>query len=234
MAKQDFARKRRKGNSASRTPSRKPARQAAAPKATPKRSAPPAPPRKSWTLLVVTLAMLGGFGYLLYTLLQTPPEASTAPAPAPSTSVAPKPKPMPAPTPAPEPAPAPKPAPAPAPKPAPVAPEPKSKFEFYEMLPKTEVVAPKVDVYKSTPKDAKLAYSYLLQAGSFRDPADAERMRAKLILQGLPGVRTDRSEGSNGVWYRVRLGPFDNYASMSQARNKLGKLNIIPMQIRID
>ena len=59
-------------------------------------------------------------------------------------------------------------------------------------------------------------------------------MRAKLILQGFPGVRTDRSEGSNGVWYRVRLGPFDNKTTMNQARNKLGKLSIIPMQIRID
>lgn len=230
MAKQDFARKRRKGNSASRTPSRKPARQAAAPRQTVERSAPPPARRKSWVLLLITLAVLVGFGYLLYTLLQTPPDGAAAPAATAPRTVAPAPAPAPQPTPAPQPKPAPKPAPVQAPAEA----EPKSKFEFYEMLPKTEVVAPKVDVYKSTPKDAKLEYSYLLQAGSFRDPADAERMRAKLILQGLPGVRTDRSEGSNGVWYRVRLGPFDNHAAMNQARTKLGKLNIIPMQIRIN
>ncbi|MBV0934313.1 SPOR domain-containing protein [Marinobacterium weihaiense] len=207
MAKQDFARKRRSGTSASRTPSRKPARQAA-----PKRTAPP-PRRTPWKLLLVTLAVFGGLGYLVYTLLQTPPE------PAPAVV-----------TPASQPKPAPKPTPKPAPEPEPE----RSKFEFYEMLPKTEVVAPKVDVYKSTPKDAKMEHQYLLQAGSFRNDADAERMRAKLILQGLPGVRTDRSEGSNGIWYRVRLGPFDNRTEMNQARNKLGKLNIIPMAIRID
>ncbi len=210
MAKQDFARKRRNGSSASRKPARQPARQAAA-----RRSAPP-PRRLPWKLLLITLAVLGGLGYLVFTLLQTPPEQK----PAATTTVAPKP--------------APKPAPKAPPKPVP-QPEPeKSKFEFYEMLPKAEVVAPKVDVYKSTPKDAKMEYRYLLQTGSFRDPGDAERMRAKLILQGFPGVRTDRSDGSNGVWYRVRLGPFDNRTEMNQAHNKLGKLNIIPMPIRID
>ncbi|GAA0793732.1 SPOR domain-containing protein [Marinobacterium sediminicola] len=212
MAKQDFARKRRSGNSASPKPARQPARQAA-----PKRTAPP-PRRTPWGLMLFTLAVLGGLGYLVYTLLQTPPE--TAPASATTTTVAPKPASKPTPKPA-----------------VPSQPEPepeKSKFEFYEMLPKAEVVAPKVEAYKSTPKDAKMEHRYLLQAGSFRDPGDAERMRAKLILQGFPGVRTDRSEGSNGVWYRVRLGPFDNQTEINQAHNKLGKLNIIPMQIRID
>ncbi|MBA4503324.1 SPOR domain-containing protein [Marinobacterium marinum] len=216
MAKQDFARKRRNGSSASRKPARQPARQAA-----PKRAAPP-PRRTPWKLLLLTLIVLGGLGYLLFTLVQTPPEAET------DTTTTAQPESRPAPVAKPTPAPKPEPKPEPEPEPE------KSKFEFYEMLPKAEVVAPKVDVYKSTPKDAKLEYRYLLQAGSFRDPADAERMRAKLILQGFPGVRTDRSEGGNGIWYRVRLGPFDNYAAMSQARNKLGKLRIIPMQIRID
>jgi cell division protein FtsN len=79
-----------------------------------------------------------------------------------------------------------------------------------------------------------MEHRYLLQAGSFRDPADAERMRARLILEGLPGVRTDRSEGSNGIWYRVRVGPFDNRSAMNRASNKLSKLNIIPMEVRID
>ncbi len=212
MAKQDFARKRRSGSSASRKPARQPARQPA-----PRRAAPP-PRRTPWGLLLVTLVVLGGLGALVYTLLQTPPEttATTTAAEAPKPKVKPKPAPKPAPTPAPEPEPE------------------KSRFEFYEMLPKAEVVAPKVDTYKSTPKDAKMEHRYLLQAGSFRDPGDAERMRARLILQGFSGVRTDRSDGSNGVWYRVRLGPFDNKAEMNAAQNKLGKLSILPMAIRID
>lgn len=215
MAKQDYARKRRGGNSASRAQPRK---------AAPKKAAPPPPRRKPWGLILFTPLVLGGLGFLLYTLLQTPPQPSTATTPK-VEKVAPKPPPKPAA----------KPVAKAEPEPAPAAEEPKqSKFEFYEMLPKTEVVAPKVDVYKSTPKDAKMEHRYLLQAGSFRNKSDAESMRAKLILQGLPGVKVDQSSGSSGIWYRVRLGPFDNKTAMNKARNKLGKLSILPMQIRID
>jgi len=205
MAKQDYGQKRRSGRSASRKP------------AAPRRPPPPPPKRPPWGLILVTLAVLGGLVYLLFFLLNTPPDRAAPTAvpeagpvqPAPAQPVA---KPKPEPTPEPR----------------------ENRFEFYEKLPKAEIVAPKVDVYKSTPKDAVMEHRYMLQAGSFRDPADAERMRARLILEGMKGVRTDRSEGSNGIWYRVRIGPFDNRTAMNQASNRLGKLGIIPMEVRID
>lgn len=210
MAKQDYGQKRRNGSSASRKPARQPA---------PRRSPAPAPARRlPWGLALATLIVVAGLGYLLYFLLGTPP--ATTPVAQPAVKAI-------QPTPV-------KPAAKPAPAPAPVAKPAESRFEFYEKLPKAEIVAPKVDVYKSTPKDAKMEYRYVLQAGSFRDPADAERMRARLILEGLPGVSTDRSEGSNGTWYRVRIGPFDNRTAMNQASNRLGKLSIIPMEVRIN
>ncbi|MDY6890279.1 MAG: SPOR domain-containing protein [Pseudomonadota bacterium] len=206
MAKQDYGQKRRSGSSASRRPSRQPP---------PPRRTPPAP-RPPWRLALVTLVVVAALCYLLYVLLHTPAD-TRAPLAQPAGKGAP-------PTPSKPPA-----------KPAPAVVEPKqSRFDFYEKLPKSEIVAPKVEAYKSTPKDAPMEHRYLLQAGSFRDPADAERMRARLILEGLPGVRTDRSEGSNGIWYRVRVGPFDNRSAMNRASNKLSKLNIIPMEVRID
>ena len=210
MAKKDYGQKRRSGSSASRKPERQPAA---------RRSPPPPPPRRlPWGLTLMTLVVVAGLGYLLYLLLHTP-QGPTAPA-----AVEPAPKTV-------QPAPA---KPAVKAEPVPVVEPKESRFEFYEKLPKAEIVAPKVEAYKSTPKDAVMEHRYMLQAGSFRDPADAERMRARLILEGLPNVRTDRSEGSNGTWYRVRLGPFDNRTAMSQASNRLGKLSIIPMEVRID
>ncbi|MET4161794.1 MAG: SPOR domain-containing protein [Marinobacterium sp.] len=209
MAKQDYGQKRRSGSSASRKPARQPA---------PRRAPPPPPPRRlPLGLTLVTLAVVAGLAYLLYFLLNTPPDAA-APATEPATKAV---QPVPA-------------KPAVKSEPVPVVEPKESRFEFYEKLPKAEIVAPKVEAYKSTPKDAVMEHRYLLQAGSFRDPADAERMRARLILEGLPGVRTDRSEGSNGTWYRVRIGPFDNRTAMNQASNRLGKLSIIPMEVRID
>jgi cell division protein FtsN len=109
-----------------------------------------------------------------------------------------------------------------------------NKYEFYELLPKSEITPAAVAEYTSTPRDAKLDNQYMLQAGSFRNAADAERMRAQLLLSGLPNVHTDQSDGANGIWYRVRLGPFDNQAVMNKANNKLAKLNINAMAIRID
>jgi len=210
MAKQDYGQKRRSGRSASRKP------------AAPRRPPPPPPRRTPWGLILVTLAVMGGLVYLLFFLLNTPPDRAVPAAvpkaepvqPAPARPVA-KPKPQPA---EPEPTPEPR----------------ENRFEFYDKLPKAEIVAPKVEVYKSTPKSARMEHRYMLQAGSFRNQADADRMRARLILEGLKGVRTDRSEGSNGIWYRVRIGPFDNRTAMNQASNRLGKLGIIPMEVRID
>ena len=123
------------------------------------------------------------------------------------------------------------------PAPKPKAPDSQTaeeeRFEFYKMLPESEVKTDQVDAYQSTPKDAKLKYRYLLQAGSFRDPADAERMRAKLILLGLPNAHTSKVSGKNGTWYRVRVGPFDNRSLLNRAQDKLVRQRIQPMEIKL-
>ncbi|GGO78287.1 hypothetical protein GCM10011348_09850 [Marinobacterium nitratireducens] len=208
-SRKDFAQKKKGASGASRSRASAPAK--------PARSAPP-PRRAPRTLLLVTLVAVGGLGWGLYQLtgMQSPAATQSLTVPAP-----------PAPTPAPVVTAKPEPAPAPA-----EVPEAQRRFEFYEMLPRSEVEAPKVDAYKSTPRTAKLEHSYLLQAGSFRNPADAERMRAQLLLAGLPNVTTSRVVGSNGTWYRVRTGPFTNRQELNKAENKMVKLSIQPMQIR--
>ncbi|WP_415892700.1 SPOR domain-containing protein [Neptuniibacter sp. PT8_73] len=212
-SRKDYAKTKRGKASASRA---KPA---------PKRA--PAKQKKRFPtgLLALTLLLLGGLGYGLYNLTKVDPgEASTPLANS---------KPKPAQT-----AEKPKPAPSkPVKSQAPVvekstASTDKSRFEFYEMLKESEVEAPK-DVYKSTPKDAKTQHKYLLQAGSFKAKADAERMRAQLILLGLPNVHTNISTSKDGTqWYRVRVGPFDNRSRLSKAYDKLVQQNIQPLRIK--
>ena len=60
-----------------------------------------------------------------------------------------------------------------------------SNFDFYNLLPESQVQPQAVDAYKSTPKDPNKKTKTLLQAGSFRNLKDAERLRAKLILLNL-------------------------------------------------
>ncbi|MGB0466406.1 MAG: SPOR domain-containing protein [Pontibacterium sp.] len=109
------------------------------------------------------------------------------------------------------------------------------RFEFYQMLPKGEVTTSDPSAYKSTPRDAKSAQRYLLQAGSFRHATDAERLRAQLILTGLPNVHNQKTRNAAGeTWYRVRTGPFDNRITLKKARDKLVKLKIYPLKVKVD
>ena len=59
---------------------------------------------------------------------------------------------------------------------------------------------------------------YLLQVGSFRQQVDADRRRGELALLGLEGT-VEPSEGDNGRWYRVYLGPFESRSEMARAQS---------------
>lgn len=61
---------------------------------------------------------------------------------------------------------------------------------------------------------------YYLQAGAFREMADAENTRAKLALLGFEAAITDRTTDA-GVLHRVRIGPYPQAEAMNKARAKL-------------
>lgn len=61
---------------------------------------------------------------------------------------------------------------------------------------------------------------YFLQAGAFREVADAENVRAKLALLGFEAAISDRASDA-GVLHRVRIGPFNQVDAMNKARAKL-------------
>ena len=108
----------------------------------------------------------------------------------------------------------------------------KNGFDFYQLLPESEVEAPTVEAYKSTPKDPNKKTNTLLQAGSFRNKKDADSMRAKLILLNLPNVVVEKTTSSSGgVWYRLRVGPFDNRSMLNKAEDILAQNHIAPLRI---
>ena len=59
---------------------------------------------------------------------------------------------------------------------------------------------------------------YLLQAGSFRQRQDADRRRAELLLLGLE-PKIEGSNGDNGRWFRVYVGPFESRSQLAKARS---------------
>lgn len=61
---------------------------------------------------------------------------------------------------------------------------------------------------------------YYLQAGAFREQADAETIKAKLALQGYEANISERLS-DNGPLYRVRIGPFNQLDALNRVRGKL-------------
>ncbi|SNB57663.1 Sporulation related domain-containing protein [Marinobacter sp. es.042] len=109
--------------------------------------------------------------------------------------------------------------------------EDKPGFRFYEMLPESEVVPPKVEEY--TPGPTQTDFNYLLQSGSFRSKEDAERQRAQIAFQGLRASTQRIDLDSGSVWYRVNVGPFTSRSQMNSAIDKLVSLNIQPLVRKI-
>ncbi len=85
-------------------------------------------------------------------------------------------------------------------------------------MPESEIKAPKVEAYQSTPKDPTKNIVQRIQTGSFRNQQDAQSQRAQLILIGMNNVIIEKTSSSeNGIWYRVRIGPFQNRSQLNKA-----------------
>ncbi len=119
---------------------------------------------------------------------------------------------------------------------------PKPRFDFYTILPEMEVVVPDpieeadsrttatVAAEATEPvarhsKSTDSASGYMLQMGSFRNYADADRMKASLALVGIQAEIQKVSIRGGDIYYRVRSGPYDK-AQVNSLRAKLKEKNI--------
>ncbi|HEY8508083.1 MAG TPA: SPOR domain-containing protein [Steroidobacteraceae bacterium] len=109
------------------------------------------------------------------------------------------------------------------------------QFDFYEMLPKFEVVVPEKDrdVKRDLPQSRiERPGVYVLQAGSYRNLPDAERVRAQLALQGI-NAKVQRVAVDNDVWHRVRIGPISDLNELNRVRRQLQAADIDGLVIRV-
>ncbi len=124
-----------------------------------------------------------------------------------------------------------------APESAPVAdePHPSARFDFYDMLPQFEVVIPEVETNAIPDAEATAVEEpgrYVLQAGSFRELADADRMQATLALLGIES-RVQRVAIDDDIYHRVRVGPTEDLADLNQIRRRLWDAEIEVLLIRV-
>ncbi|CAB3823392.1 hypothetical protein LMG26858_00308 [Achromobacter anxifer] len=73
--------------------------------------------------------------------------------------------------------------------------------------------------------------TYYLQAGAFRGENDAESLKARIILLGLP-VAVHKAEVNGKPINRVRVGPFARLDDMNRARGRLGENKIETAVVR--
>ena len=111
------------------------------------------------------------------------------------------------------------------------------RFEFYTMLPEMEIAVPENELTANTTAATRQAESknvtYVLQAGSFRDFAQADRLKAELALIGMPvKIQTVSIEGGK-KWHRVRVGPFSNLQSLNEARKELQSNGLKVMVLKV-
>ena len=111
--------------------------------------------------------------------------------------------------------------PAPAPAAAPVAPTPAPAAKPAASTPAPIVSLPPAAAPKAAPAPATASgEAYFLQAGAYKQSADAESARARILLLGLKAV-VQRAEVNGVQWYRVRVGPYGKLDDMNRARVKL-------------
>ena len=140
-------------------------------------------------------------------------------------------------------------------------------FDFYTLLPESEVIAPVEDApaktthkaapsgsaktssaktgsAKATPKpkpaatasssksESRQGGGFLLQAGSFRNSKDADRLRAQLILSGYDARIELVTVRGGERWHRVQLGPYASQKEVSKVRSTLAGMGLDTMLMR--
>lgn len=72
----------------------------------------------------------------------------------------------------------------------------------------------------------------MLQVASYGQQVDAERLKAKLALSGMR-ASIQRVSIENKTYFRVRIGPYSDYGTMTSDDYKLAKLGFKAMRLRL-
>lgn len=157
-----------------------------------KKAPPPPAPSLPWVRIVVTVTLLAGFAFFLYSIKgSAPPSSGSAHKPSVSAE-----------------------------DPLPEMPE--EQWDYPELLDD--------ELEVEVAEQEKPARPYLMQCGSFRQKSQAEEMRARIAMQGLES-QVRASQGKNGLWHRVILGPYDGKRPAERDRHGLRRIGITTCRI---
>jgi cell division protein FtsN len=122
-------------------------------------------------------------------------------------------------------------------------------YEFYTILPEMEVVVPDPEplpparpkqterqagkVVKEKGRSPAEVTRYMLQMGSFRRYADADRLKASLALVGIGAEIQKVKVGNGDTFHRVRSGPYSReQVNRLRARLKQNRINSLVIKLK--
>jgi len=108
----------------------------------------------------------------------------------------------------------------------------KPRFEFYKILPGAEEPVTEQQI-KQAAKPGAPVENYLLQAGSFQNPAEADNLKARLALLGVEAGVEPVDLAEKGTWYRVRVGPYTKVDEINRLRQTLAQNGIEASLVKI-
>ncbi len=99
---------------------------------------------------------------------------------------------------------------------------PKEKWSYRKELAQKEV---EQSTYEVTDKGP-----WKMQCASFKSDAQAQALKAKIAFLGIES-QVVKSQGKNGTWFKVILGPYQRKRSAEKDKHKLRKNDILTCQI---
>lgn len=118
--------------------------------------------------------------------------------------------------------------------------ENRPRFDFYNILPGIDepLAEEPFDqrAQQSPPsviKDTSSASDYFLQIGSYKNPGEAEKIKAELALLGVIASVQTAESSDKGTRYRVRIGPYAKITEIDQIRASLQENGIETSFVRV-
>jgi cell division protein FtsN len=114
----------------------------------------------------------------------------------------------------------------------------KPRYDFYTVLEEVEVAVPEKELRQQAKTEAKQPAAktamtskssgkgnYIIQVGSFRNPKDAESMKAQLAFLGA-SAHIQKVTINDKTWQRVRVGPYSSASEVEAMRKRLSNSSI--------
>lgn len=105
-----------------------------------------------------------------------------------------------------------------------------ARYDFYDILPNQELEVPESALQKHTARRTLAEGSITLQAGAFKQVAEAEKLQAKLAQYGVD-AKIQRLSLEDETYYRVRIGPIATVEDLDAVRAKLAEAEVDAMPV---